>query len=137
MARKSSRPHKKFLRDFSLLIKNIYIQPRVTRFFYQAKHNICLEKYQVIPAYQFINDAGKSIKKFPYKGKSKYSNLYINGIMQEGKAYKIKKKKLMIKNIGGTIYAGTPIVIEIVEFRLGYRDRSELNPKVIMEKGRK
>ncbi len=92
------------------------IKPINRRFFNILNTDMDLSKSQIIPANQFKNDQGNLVTYFPKIMQNGYSNLYINGVMQESGIYTININGLTIKNIGGTVYADTPIIIEIVEF---------------------
>lgn len=92
------------------------IQPLVRRFFYISKSDVNLMEHQIIYAYMFSDDEGNRVTQFPSIGPNGYVNLFINGILQEGNGYSVNVNALTIKGIGGTIYAGTPIIIEVVKF---------------------
>jgi hypothetical protein len=95
---------------------NQSIKPINRRFFYIAEEDIDLTSTNFIPASKFINDFGNIVTSFPLKRRNGYSNLYINGVMQQGNSYFYTNNGLTIKAIGDIIYASTPIIIETVEF---------------------
>ncbi|MBT2764419.1 DUF4183 domain-containing protein [Paenibacillus sp. ISL-20] len=43
-----------------------------------------------------------------------FNNLYINGILQPGNSYDVNPTSLLFPAQSTTIYAGTPIVLEVV-----------------------
>ncbi|UUZ90337.1 DUF4183 domain-containing protein [Paenibacillus sp. P25] len=47
-------------------------------------------------------------------GPDAFNNLYINGILQESGSYGVSDSALTFSPAGGTIYAGTPIILETV-----------------------
>jgi len=49
-------------------------------------------------------------------GSNGYTNLFINGILQEGSLYRINEQLLTLFLNGDTILARTPIIIENVAF---------------------
>ncbi|WP_152968245.1 DUF4183 domain-containing protein, partial [Aneurinibacillus migulanus] len=71
---------------------------------------------QVILATEFTGDSGGPISEFTNLGQNSYSNLYINGILQEGSIYSVNPNALTINLNGSTIFAGEPIILEIVQF---------------------
>ncbi|MCR8940282.1 DUF4183 domain-containing protein [Brevibacillus laterosporus] len=94
----------------------ISILPTVNRYFFIASSDIKLTIPVVIPATQFTNDLGNLITEFIGLGQNSYNNLYINGILQEGSLYVISANALTINPKGNTIFLGSPIVVEIVQF---------------------
>ena len=92
------------------------IKPSNRKFFYIAEEDIDLSSINFIPANKFINDFGNNVSSFPILRRNGYSNLYINGVMQQGNSYYFTNNGLTIKAIGGILYASTPIIIETVEF---------------------
>ncbi len=97
-----------------VIIPNIIVMPTVQRYFYIANSDI--QAPASIPASQFTNDDGELAAKFPDLGQNSYSNLYINGMLQEGSLYSISTSVLTINPKGTTIFSGTPIALEIVQF---------------------
>lgn len=118
MPPKPPRPRKKHSLDFSTCLKNMQIHPSITRFFYVPQSDIHLNNSKIIYADKFTNDYGKIITIFPFFSKNGYANLYINGLLQEGNIFSVNLNELKIKAIGGTISAGTPIILEIVKFSI-------------------
>jgi hypothetical protein len=94
------------------------IIPTVNRFFFIPTTDLHLNNPQTIPANQFINDSGNPVTSFPDLDHSSYLNLYINGILQEGGLYRLSTDALTIAPTGDSIYAGTSIIIETVQFSL-------------------
>ncbi|MEZ2661219.1 DUF4183 domain-containing protein [Aneurinibacillus aneurinilyticus] len=68
-----------------------------------------------MPATEFTDDSGVPASEFTNFGQSSYSNLYINGILQEGSVYSVNPIALAINPNGSTIFAGEPIILEIVK----------------------
>ncbi|NMD69281.1 DUF4183 domain-containing protein [Bacillus sp. DNRA2] len=96
--------------------KPLRVIPSVRRFFFICEEDIQLTEDHFLPANKFVSDQGNLITGFPYQKQNGYINLYINGVMQQSSIYSLSTKGLTIKNVGGTIYTATPIIIEIVEF---------------------
>jgi hypothetical protein len=97
---------------------NIRIIPTVQRFFFIASSDITLTIPQTIPANQFTNDNGDIVTSFPNLDQSSYSNLYINGILQQGSLYLVSTSGLTLQPTGDIIFSGTPIIIETVQFSI-------------------
>ncbi|KQX46681.1 DUF4183 domain-containing protein [Paenibacillus sp. Root444D2] len=72
----------------------------------------------VIPANQFTNDENESVAEFTDLNQNSYANLYINGIMQVGASYNVSTNALTIITGNDTIFAGTPIILEIVRLSI-------------------
>lgn len=70
----------------------------------------------IIPVNEFTNDEGSFITKFTDYGQNSYSNLYINGILQESSIYSLNESALTINLNNQTLYSGTPVILEIVRF---------------------
>ncbi|MGG1401650.1 DUF4183 domain-containing protein [Bacillus salipaludis] len=115
---KHTKPEKKIIHNPPSKPRNLRIKPTIKRFFYVLKQDLDLSIYQTIFAHNFIDDHGNHISNFPNIGENGYINLFINGLMQEGDVYSLNVHSLCIKNIGGRIFSGTPIIIECVEFRI-------------------
>ncbi|WP_192797345.1 DUF4183 domain-containing protein [Psychrobacillus glaciei] len=94
----------------------ISIIPTVKRYFYIPKCNIHLENGSTIPSNLFINDEGKQTIKFTRFIPNGYINLYVNGVMQEGKLYVLHANYLTLYPIHSIILAGTPIIVESLGF---------------------
>ncbi|GAB7386296.1 hypothetical protein BSNK01_01310 [Bacillaceae bacterium] len=65
---------------------------------------------------QFIDDKGETVAKFIDFGQEGYFNLYVNGVLQEGKLYHVNSDALTIVATGQNIYKGTPIILESIGF---------------------
>lgn len=94
----------------------ISIRPIVRRYFFVTPNEINLEAEKVILANQFIDDRGESINKFSNFGKEGYLNLYINGVLQEGKIYHVHSDAVKLIATGQNILIGSPIILESVGF---------------------
>lgn len=97
-------------------ITGITILPAVQRYFYFAAMDI--QAPVDIPASQFFDDEGAAAKQFAGVGSNGYSNLYINGLLQEGSLYNLTASTLSLNISGDVIYEGTPIIVETVEFNV-------------------
>ncbi|RAP30424.1 hypothetical protein C2W64_01620 [Brevibacillus laterosporus] len=95
---------------------SISIFPIVKRFFFVVDSDIHLTIPKIIPAHHFFNDDGEITEKITVFGNRGYINLYINGVLQEGKVYRVSTNDVTIIPTGQTIVAGTPIVVESVGF---------------------
>lgn len=73
---------------------------------------------------QFVDDHGDRAKKFPPDGLEGYSNLYINGVMQEGALYQVSPREIRLQSVGQTVLAGTPIILESVHFTVMTRRKT-------------
>ncbi len=93
----------------------LQIKPIVRRFFYIPKSDLSLTKQLQIPSGNFVDDHGESIDHFPQHSEDSYWNLYINGVLQEGKLYAVDAKGLTITMTGQKIPAETPIILEFVQ----------------------
>jgi hypothetical protein len=93
---------------------SVMITPTVQRYFYVT--NLDIQAAEEIPADQFRNDDGESTTEFPSLGQNSYSNLYVNGLLQEGSLYSVSTSALTINPSGSIIFSGTPITLEIVQF---------------------
>jgi hypothetical protein len=97
-------------------LPNVTIIPSVNRYFYIPSSDLDLSAPVAIPANLFTDDAGNLIAAFPSLGTNSYNNLYINGILQEGNAYSVNQIALTFNPQGNIIYAGSPIILEIMQF---------------------
>jgi len=87
--------------------------PTAYRYFYITDED--LQSVVVLEASQFTDDEGNPVMAYEGLSPSGYSNLYLNGMMQEGSLYKISPTALTMDLGSDIIYAGTPIIIENVE----------------------
>nr|WP_150960368.1 DUF4183 domain-containing protein [Aneurinibacillus sp. XH2] len=97
-------------------IQDVIVVPEAARFFYVPSSDIVLTSSVTIPSAQFTDDNGAAASEFPKMGLANYSNLFINGMIQESSLYNISSTGLTISATRDTIYAGTPIALEIVQF---------------------
>ncbi|MFC5649552.1 DUF4183 domain-containing protein [Paenibacillus solisilvae] len=97
-----------------VFVPNIVILPIAQRYFYLATSDI--QSLVTIPAQEFMNDEGTLITAFTTNGPNSYSNLYINGILQEGSLYDLNESALTIHVNNQTIFSGTPIILESIQF---------------------
>ncbi|KQO17779.1 DUF4183 domain-containing protein [Paenibacillus sp. Leaf72] len=97
-----------------VVLPDIIILPSAQRYFYIVTSDI--QSSVTIPAKEFTNDEGTLITAFTGIGQNSYSNLYINGILQEGSIYSLNESALNINLNNQTIFLGTPIILEIIQF---------------------
>ncbi|QQP10468.1 DUF4183 domain-containing protein [Lysinibacillus agricola] len=93
------------------------IFPTINRYFYIVTEDIDLTNGATLPANLFSDDNGNPVTEFKIFNPNGYVNLYINGVMQEGGAYKVTPDSLIISPTNDTIFAGTPIIIESLGFQ--------------------
>nr|WP_240472969.1 DUF4183 domain-containing protein [Paenibacillus sanguinis] len=65
-----------------------------------------------IAANEFTNDNGNNPASFDGIGPDAYTNLYINGMMQEGRLFTLQPDSLTLDLSQDALLAGTPIIIE-------------------------
>ncbi|ETT84146.1 DUF4183 domain-containing protein [Viridibacillus sp. FSL R5-0477] len=93
------------------------IIPIINRYFFIVTEDIDLTNGATIPANLFTDDNNNPLTEFKLFNPNGYVNLYINAVMQEGGAYKVTPDPLIINPFNGTIFAGTPIIIESLGFQ--------------------
>jgi len=93
------------------------IIPTITRYFYIVTEDIDLTNGATIPATLFTDDLGDPVTAFKLFNPNGYVNLYINAVMQEGGAYKVTPDSLILNSFSATIFVGTPIIIESLDFQ--------------------
>ncbi|WP_169081741.1 DUF4183 domain-containing protein [Paenibacillus sp. PL91] len=98
----------------AVTIPDIIILPTAQRYFYMMSSDA--QSQVTIPADAFTNDEGAIVTEFSDIGQNSYSNLYINGILQEGSIYQLTENAVSIHFNNQTLFSGTPIIIEIVSF---------------------
>lgn len=96
--------------------KKIVIVPNIQRFFHETKTDNSLDEPLTIPAHDFTDDQGRPVKFFSNIKLHSHTNLFINGMLQEGRIYKVSPHNLMIHSAGNNIIAGTPIIMEVLSF---------------------
>lgn len=99
-------------------IPSIEIIPTASRYFYFPPENLDLSSSVTIPAGEFIDDDQNSITEFPGLSINSYNNLYINALIQPSNIYSVTSSSLSFSEQEGTIFAGTPIILEIVQFNV-------------------
>nr|WP_243126749.1 DUF4183 domain-containing protein [Clostridium sp. HBUAS56010] len=99
-------------------ISTIELIPTANRYFYFPPANIDLSSPVTIPASDFTDDSENNITEFSGLGPNSFNNLYINGMMQASSSYSLSSSALSFPPQSGTIFAGTPIIIETVEFTI-------------------
>jgi hypothetical protein len=99
-----------------VIVPDQAIIPTINRYFYIVTANINLTNGATIPANLFTDDDSNPITEFAISQPNGYVNLFINAMMQEGGMYTVTSDALIIEPTTGTIFAGTPIIIESVGF---------------------
>lgn len=94
----------------------ITIIPLVNRYYYIAESDLSSPDLINLPANLFKNDSNDFTKLFLGLGPNSYNNLFINGILQMGRIYSVGSNTLTLSTEGATIYKGTPIILEIIQF---------------------
>ncbi|WP_059053255.1 DUF4183 domain-containing protein [Paenibacillus senegalimassiliensis] len=89
----------------------ILVTPTVFRYFYVPPTAIGGGTVD-IPANEFTNDNGNNPAIFDGVGPDSYSNIYINGMMQEGRLFTLQPNLLTLDLSQDTLLAGTPIIVE-------------------------
>jgi hypothetical protein len=95
-------------------VSAITIIPSVNRYYYIASSDF--SDPVALPANEFTNDEGIFTTAFTGTGQNSYSNLYLNGILQEGSLYNLNEDALTINPNNQTIFSGTPIILETIQF---------------------
>ncbi|WP_049827327.1 DUF4183 domain-containing protein [Paenibacillus maysiensis] len=100
-------------------IADIEIVPTAERYFYFAPEDI--QSSVTIRVDQFSVDGAQEASPLFNVGSNSYANLYINGMIQESTLYSLTPSSVTIHlDEGETIHSGTPIIVEIVQFRARY-----------------
>jgi hypothetical protein len=97
-------------------LPGVTIIPSVNRYFFIPSSDLVLSAPVAIPAILFTDDDGNLITVFPSLSINSYNNLFINGILQEGNAYNVNPIALNFNPQDNIIYAGSPIILEIMQF---------------------
>ncbi|MNC15037.1 Collagen triple helix repeat protein [compost metagenome] len=97
-------------------LPEITIIPTVNSFFYIPLSDLVLTEPVSISANLFSDDEGNLINSFPNTGVNSCSSLFINGILQEVSIYSNNPSALNFSPQGNTIYAGSPIILNIMQF---------------------
>ncbi|WP_219639581.1 DUF4183 domain-containing protein [Cohnella sp. CFH 77786] len=99
----------------SAIVPEVVITPTVFRYFYSPETDLDLSVPSTIPASQFADDTQSVTSEFEGIGPNGYYNLYINGMIQPLYSYAVSPTELSLAGQIGTIYAGTPIMLEFVQ----------------------
>ncbi|MFJ7734701.1 DUF4183 domain-containing protein [Lysinibacillus sp. NPDC097287] len=94
----------------------ISIVPTVNRYFYILNSNLSLTNGAIISSNLFSDDNGNPVTEFAIYSPNGYTNLYINGLIQESGIYNITTNSLAFIPQQATIFRGTPIIIESLGF---------------------
>ncbi len=97
-------------------LPEVTIIPTVNRYYFIASSDLTLSTSVTIPANLFTGDAGNLITTFSGIGLNSYNNQFINGILQVGNVYSVNPTTLTLNPDGNTIYTGTPITLETIQF---------------------
>lgn len=95
-------------------VPGITILPSAFRYFYFPPEE--LTGTVRIPAAWFTDDDGSLASEFQGMGMNGYSNLFINGVMQERSLYRLTTADLTLILEEDTILAGAPIIVENISF---------------------
>lgn len=90
----------------------------MNRYFYVAVNNLVLTNGVTLPVSDFIDDRGNHITEFNLFSPNGYVNFYVNALMQEGNMYTVTPTSVTIPPTSGTIFRGTPIIVESLGFTL-------------------
>ena len=104
-------------------ISTIEIIPTANRYFYFPLTNLDLSSSVTIPSEEFSDDYGNSITEFAGLGANSFNHLFINGLIQPSNSYSISPDILIFPAQSGTIFAGTPIIIETVQFNVQVKNK--------------
>lgn len=99
----------------SIIIINVNVTGTSTRFFNLLAAPLVVADGTIMAATTFLPDSGDDAVNFPVVTNG-YYNLYINGVLQEGDSYTFTATELTFNTVTGTIFAGTPMIVEAVEF---------------------
>lgn len=94
-------------------VGDILVTSTAFRYFYAPPAN--LTGTVVVSAAQFTDDEGNSPLVFAGTGAGAYANLFINGMLQEGRLFTLEPASLTLELGQDMIFAGTPIILENVQ----------------------
>ena len=94
------------------------IRPTINRYFYILTSDLDLTNGATLPATLFWNDHVDPVTELRVFSPHGYVNLAINAVMQEGGIYTLTATALTIAPYNGTLFRGTPIIIESLGFTL-------------------
>ncbi|WP_430028720.1 NTTRR-F1 domain [Paenibacillus turicensis] len=98
-------------------VGNVTLLSTARRYFYYP--DTLLQGISNLPSTQFSNDSGQPTVIFEGLDQSHFINVYINGLMQEGRLSTINPTNLTLFLGDDDIIAiGTPITVEIVSFQI-------------------
>lgn len=98
----------------SLININVNVSGTSARFFNVLAAPLAVVDGTTVPATAFLDDSGVAATAFPVVTNG-YYNFYLNGVLQEGGSYTISATELTFNEVTGSISAGTPLVVEVVE----------------------
>lgn len=98
-----------------VILPEVHVTPLVSRYFYTLDTDLDLSTPAQFPATLFTNDYGEITDTFAGIRSNSYNSLYINGIVQPRSEYELSSNNLSFSIQSITIYAGTPIILEIVQ----------------------
>ncbi|MER2088372.1 MAG: DUF4183 domain-containing protein [Sporosarcina sp.] len=98
----------------SLININVNVSGTSARFFNVLAAPLTVVDGTTVPATAFLDDSGVAATAFPVVTNG-YYNFYLNGVLQEGGSYTISATELTFNEVTGSISAGTPLVVEVVE----------------------
>lgn len=101
----------------------IALSPTVTRFFYEVLEPLSQITTLRIDAAGFLDDSGHNVDSLPFLNlNNSYFNVYINGVLQMDDNFAYTAGEEGIGNLlisipdGSEIAAGTPIILEVINF---------------------
>lgn len=98
-----------------MVIPGVVVTPLAQRYFYITEAAVALDPPLVIPADQFTDDDGTPATQLMDVTDSGYSNLFINGVIQEGRIYDVGSNALTIHSPGDVLLAGTPVILQVIQ----------------------
>lgn len=88
------------------------ITPSAARFVATIDSGMIGATDTTIPAASFVDDANAPVTALPTLGASDYTNVYINGTLQQASLSTLTTASLVLDTID--LFAGVPVVLEIV-----------------------
>lgn len=90
------------------------VTPEVTRYFATITADMIGAVSTTMPAASFVDDADAAITAFPALTGTDYSNVYINGVLQQSSIGTLTTAQLVLNTT--EVPAGVPILVEISSF---------------------
>ncbi|GIO93700.1 MULTISPECIES: DUF4183 domain-containing protein [Paenibacillus] len=99
-----------------VILPGVVVTPDVMRYFYTTDALVALDPPLIIPANQFTDDNGNAVSEIMEISQSGYANLYINGMMQEGRIFSVTPEALTLYSPGDVLLEGTPVILQVFQF---------------------